>query len=630
MSFFDRVFDEGKYYRITRFPVGALFRKLRHTYKTSKIQNLVEGIGFSFWGYRTIVIHKFFIPELIYLLKKFDFQASLINDIIENTWVSDYEKNPPENRVDASLVKSSFNVELKNYQEHFIKDYDRMKNMYQLKGMILSFDQGLGKTLAALATMVALNKTKVIIVAPKSTLHTVWQYHINTFINDRKKVFIIGEDHLNDGYDYYIVNYEAITKLAPILETISKENNGLIVDESHNFLNQSQRTKNVLELSKRMDCKDILLLSGTPLKAVGSEIIPMLYILDNYFDDEAYEIFKKSFGINTGIANDVMHARLSTIMHRKVKENVLKLPAKHEKILKIKMPGGNEYTLDVVKKGAKKFAEERLKFHMKNMSEYIQKFNNVMDFLRTQKTITDNPDYFDHYLRIIEYFKKHRMDVRSKEMVEMAKWANDFEKDVILPLLPSDLKKEFKESRSAVKYVHLKVRGEVIGNYLTKLRMKMTSELVQYAKLDKIINLAMKKTVIFTSFIDTVEIAYKHIKSLGFNALMLHGGTGDDAKSAVQKFVKNPDFNPLVSSLAMLVTGVTLIEANTMVFLNKPYRFTDYLQASDRIHRIGQDTDVYIYTVILDTGKAPNLSTRMEDIMEWSRDQFSDLVGEGE
>jgi len=222
------------------------------------------------------------------------------------------------------------------------------------------------------------------------------------------------------------------------------------------------------------------------------------------------------------------------------------------------------------------------------------------------------------------------MDTRSKEMVEMAKWANDFEKDVILPLLPNDLKKEFKESRSAVKYVHLKVRGEVIGNYITKLRMKMTSEIVQHANLDKIINLAMKKTVIFTSFVDTVEIAYKHIKSLGFNALMLHGGTGDNAKSAVEKFTKDPDINPLVSSLAMLVTGVTLVEANTMVFLNKPFRFTDYLQASDRIHRIGQDADVYIYTIILDTGKAGNLSTRMEDIMEWSRDQFSDLVGEGE
>ena len=75
-------------------------------------------------------------------------------------------------------------------------------------------------------------------------------------------------------------------------------------------------------------------------------------------------------------------------------------------------------------------------------------------------------------------------------------------------------------------------------------------------------------------------------------------------------------------------TGVTLTEADTMIFLNKPWRHVDYAQASDRIHRIGQDVDVTIYSLVLDTGETENLSTRMESISEWSKEQFENIVGD--
>ena len=73
-------------------------------------------------------------------------------------------------------------------------------------------------------------------------------------------------------------------------------------------------------------------------------------------------------------------------------------------------------------------------------------------------------------------------------------------------------------------------------------------------------------------------------------------------------------------------TGHTINEANTVIFLNVPFRSTDYEQASERCYRIGQDTDVYIYKLVLDTGDEPNLSTRMQDILSWSKDQFGQIV----
>ena len=77
----------------------------------------------------------------------------------------------------------------------------------------------------------------------------------------------------------------------------------------------------------------------------------------------------------------------------------------------------------------------------------------------------------------------------------------------------------------------------------------------------------------------------------------------------------------------MMSTGVTLNEANTTIFAPTPFRYTDYEQAMARCYRIGQDTDVYVYTLTLDTDGKPNISTRIQDISDWSKSLFMNIVG---
>ena len=55
-----------------------------------------------------------------------------------------------------------------------------------------------------------------------------------------------------------------------------------------------------------------------------------------------------------------------------------------------------------------------------------------------------------------------------------------------------------------------------------------------------------------------------------------------------------------------------------MLFFGTPYRYTDFQQSCDRIHRIRQTTPVNIYTVLLDT-KEKNVTSRIEEIMIWSK-----------
>jgi SNF2 family DNA or RNA helicase len=630
VGLFDRVVEVGNHYKVHRFPVVNFQRRLAREYGTIKIGKLITAIGLSIRGYRTIVIHKFFVPELIYLLRKFDYPNSLINAIIENTWLNDCDRTDLPGKINMALIAKYMDVELLPHQAEYVANYSKLKHQHQLNGMILSFDQGLGKTLTALAVMVALSKNKVIVFAPKSTLHTVWEHHIKTFFKKDSRIYIAGTTaNLSIDYDFYLFNYEAMEKIKPLIKALAKYNTGIIVDESHNFLRMiSNRTALLIELRKSLTCEDILMLSGTPLKAVGSEIIPMLHVLDKYFDDAALATFKSALGVNTSVANDILHARLSTMMYRKVKENVVTLPSKTELTYSITIPNGKLYTIDSIKIGAKLFYEGRMKYHATQMHIYLAEFKEVMEYLESATPLRHNND-FHKYLKQVEWLRKHPVSSMDPGAMEIVKWVNKFEKNEITPLLPKDLAKKFKHCKAAVKYVHLKVQGEVLGQYLMAMRIKMTSAMVEHSKMEDLVNDALKKTIVFSSYIDTVGIAYDYLVKKGFTPLLLHGNTKESAKDAVTRFRANEELNPFVASVNMLVTGVTLIEANTVLFLNKPFRYTDYLQASDRIHRIGQDTPCFIYTLLLETGSEGNLSTRMEDIMMWSKDQFIELVGDG-
>ena len=68
-------------------------------------------------------------------------------------------------------------------------------------------------------------------------------------------------------------------------------------------------------------------------------------------------------------------------------------------------------------------------------------------------------------------------------------------------------------------------------------------------------------------------------------------------------------------------------EANTVILLNQPFRSHERKQAISRVDRIGQDSIVRVWTTLLDTGETPNISTRSDEILEWSRVSVDAIMG---
>ena len=588
--------------------------------------------------FTSATIHRFYVPELIYILTKaadegYDAYTNrkLVEELTKNTWFR-CSTLDVKSEVDLNVLKKLKRKPLE-HQLEFLRDvYWQKKIQYNLNGYLLAFDQGLGKGYTSIALTECLHKNHAIVIGPLSVINNVWPVEIEDTVND-VTIWKFGDnpDKLSEETAYVLCNYDNIAKLQPLVAKVFRGSETiLIVDECHNFKDaNAKRTKELIELKNTMNFSDILLMSGTPIKALGAECIPIFKVLDPLFNRYAEDKLKE-LNRYVRINNELLHNRFGMIMYRKLKEDVLALPPKHEEDLKIKLPDGKEYTFNNIKHKVAVYREERRRYYAERYAEFEKQFFDILEYY--EKNILNPAD--------VSTYRRYRKDltiIKSKDIssalqmqpiMDIVEFVNDYENNIIIPQLPSDMRKTFRQIRTVYKYVELKILGEVIGNLLNQLRMEMTSKLIG-GEVMNIIESAEKKTILFSSYIDSLEQAETACKKYGFTPMVITGEHSSQVKQLLDTFKSNPKINPLIASIKVLSTGHTIVEANTVIFLNVPYRSVDYQQASDRVYRIGQDADVYIYKLLLDTGEEPNLSTRMHDILTWSKEQFGAII-EGE
>jgi SNF2 family DNA or RNA helicase len=105
-----------------------------------------------------------------------------------------------------------------------------------------------------------------------------------------------------------------------------------------------------------------------------------------------------------------------------------------------------------------------------------------------------------------------------------------------------------------------------------------------------------EKCIVWTNYIENVDYLYKSYRDIG--CVKIHGGMKmSDRNNSVIKF-KSPGYKILFATPASSKEGLTLTEANHVIFYDRSFSLDDYLQAQDRIHRISQKKTCYIYNLI--------------------------------
>lgn len=481
---------------------------------------------------------------------------------------------------------------------------------------------------SSLSLGLALKKKHFVVICPLSTVNNVWVNEVHKFTK-LDKIWTVNNpvSDIDKDTEVAILNYESIDKVADIIKRkFNASETIIIVDECHNFKDyKSKRFKDLYNFCSAFKCKDILLMSGTPIKALGIECIPIFKLLDPYFTkgvEQELVVLNKY----RAIMNDLLRNRLGMIMFRKLKEEVLSLPPKFEDELKVTIPNGDRFTLDNVQKLVIKYTDERKAYYDKHFERYKKDYEYCLSiFEKILKTESDKARYRAYRDDVKEI---SRCPEPTKIINEIVIRANEYEKEVIIPNLPVNVRAMFRDSKSVVKYVRLKILGEVLGNLLGRLRMEMTSAMIDQPKIFDIIKDAQKKTILFSSYTDSIKVAEETCKKYKLNPLVITGENTKEATSIVDKFKKDDKYNPLIASIKVMSTGHTILVANTVIFLNVPFRSVDYDQASDRIYRVGADAPCYIYKLVLDTNGKPNLSTRMQSIIEWSKQSFNAIIGD--
>lgn len=345
------------------------------------------------------------------------------------------------------------------------------------------------------------------------------------------------------------------------------------------------------------------------------------------FTEEVDKAFTNIYNRSASRALEILQERLGMISYKITKEQVMGDMQPIREAIKVKLPDASKYTLPNIRSSMDTFIAERELFYKTNMDKYINDYFHAINLYKETIKTKEEQLAFNTYENYVEQIRKVKIGVG---MGDVYKYCNRFEKEKIIPLLNKQEKIDFLEAKSVYKYVHFKILGEFLGRVLGKLRAELHSELIYHSGIIDIVNNAQKKTICFTNYVETALVAEKYFKENKLHPLVVYGDTNAQLSSILSDFKHNSKINPLIATIQSLATGVTLIEANVCIFLNPPFRSSDYEQASSRVFRIGQDTQVYFYDIVLDTDDIPNLSTRMNEILTWSESQVGMIMGTGD
>lgn len=562
-------------------------------------------------------------------------------------------------KIDKSKLDKIFKgIKLFDYQDKFIDECIWKANLLGLKGYLLNAGAGLGKSINSVALMEILNIDTIIVICPKKAVNDVWDETITRIYSEPQtysmSLPILHGPDKPAGFDindrFIVCHYEALGKLNEYLDSIKIPNKrySIVLDESHAMnSHNSERSIQFRELNKKINPEFCLWMSGTPIKALGTETLTMFATIDKLFDKGVYQSFLKVFGVSGVYATSVMANRLQ-LVRSEIKTRGSGVEQFTHKI-KVTLKNGGDYTLKTISAKMIDYVKERKAYYQKNAKQYEHDFFNAIETYRS-RVVRGRGDTAIFRADLEDYLVKAKTlhegyiptDPKHKQYVL---YCNYYEDKVIIPLLPNDVKKTFRKAKSVYKYIDLTIMGEALGNILGKSRSRCNADIVKQlvtdakvimedgetyqSNLPDIIRNAQAKTIIFTDYVEVVKETEYQLKLNGFTPISIFGETtaGNGLAMQTKVFKEKPEINPLITTFKTLSEAVPLTEANRVIFLNLPFRSGTYEQAVKRANRIGQTLDVDLFEVTLDTGEEPNISTRNEDILKWSEEQVALILG---
>jgi len=229
-----------------------------------------------------------------------------------------------------------------------LKPFQRAGVRYLLerRRAFLADEQGLGKTIEAIATLQAADAFPAIVVCPAS-LKLNWLRELASWLPTRRVESMsgYGDGSLQELADITVINYEILGARLPSL--LAGGPQAVVIDEAHYCKNASaKRTQAVQRLAAGVPQEGLVLaLSGTPVVNRPAELISQLRILGRLEDFGSGVKFGARFRGPDAHQRLHWHLRARCFV-RRLKQDVLpQLPAKTRAVVPVELDNGPEYAL---------------------------------------------------------------------------------------------------------------------------------------------------------------------------------------------------------------------------------------------------------------------------------------------
>ena len=337
---------------------------------------------------------------------------------------------PMINNTSSQLIEvpKSFMGNLKEYQ---LKGLRWLDNLFEqgING-ILADEMGLGKTIQAIAFLAHLSEDKnnwgpFLVIAPNATLYN-WQQEFNRFcpslkvlpywgaLKERKtlrKFFNNSQLYIkNSAFHVCITSYQLIVCDEKVFHKVNW--NYMILDEAQAIKNiASQRWNTLLSFN----CRNRLLLSGTPIQNSMSELWALLhFIMPNLFDshEQFQEWFSKDIEAHSQDKGELnqeqlkrLHQILKPFMLRRIKKDV-----EHEIGPKV------EYEILCYMTEKQKILYNSIKQKLNNISDLFMstdsklKVTNLMNLVIQFRKVCNHPELFERNIGKVPFTFKNLID----------------------------------------------------------------------------------------------------------------------------------------------------------------------------------------------------------------------------
>jgi SNF2 family DNA or RNA helicase len=147
-----------------------------------------------------------------------------------------------------------------------------------------------------------------------------------------------------------------------------------------------------------------------------------------------------------------------------------------------------------------------------------------------------------------------------------------------------------------------------------------------------------EKVIVFCEFRNLQRTLKRAIgERLGLVPDIINGDTSAAAENAnnrqrrIQAFQDKPGFNAIILSPLAVGFGLNIQGANHVIHFSRTWNPAKEDQATDRVYRIGQKRDVYVYYPVVTAADFQTFDAKLDQLLEWKRDLSHDMLnGSGE